>query len=210
MKLDLAFLSQSLSQSHNFRSHLCDTLLSYHLWFRKLLDFKNLSFRHSPFLIRQVFPNHRPSLNLSMLPLSRLECLYSFLTDRYHSGHSQRVERQRVGQFLYLQIFHLQVVTAQASLVQRIQGHPPQFLDHTQQTSEMSFTFHLALLVQTAPVQIPIDGVVLDMTPEEMILELVILEEVENHMRVVRQVDLKADIRVLLVRGGRVIQVADH
>ena len=98
MKLDLAFLSQALS----FHSHLYDILLSYHLWFRQLLDLKDLSFLHRPFLKGQVFPNHKPSLNLSPLPLSRLECLHSLLTDQYHSGHSLIVERQRVGQFLYL------------------------------------------------------------------------------------------------------------
>ena len=162
MKLDLAFLSQPLS-SH---SHLYDTLLSYHLLFQKLLDSKDLSFRHRRFLKGQVFPNHKPSPNLSPLPPFRLECLHSFLTDQDRSGHFQLVERQRVGQFLYLQIFRLQVVTVQASLVQHILCHPPQFLDHTLQTLEKLFTFHLALLVQAAPVQIHIGGVVLDMTPE--------------------------------------------
>ena len=121
------------------------------------MGFKDLSFRHRPFLIRQVF------LNLSRLPLSRLECLHSFLND---SGHSQNVERQRVGQFLYLQIFRLQVVTVQASLDQPIQCHLPQFLDHTQQTLEKLFRCHLALLVQAAPVQIHIGGMVLDVTLE--------------------------------------------
>ena len=88
--------------------------------------------------------------------------------------HSQIVKRQtrRVGQFLYLQIFRLQVVTVQATLVQRIQCHPLQFLDHTQQTSEEKlFTFHLALLVQMVPVQIHIGGVVLNRTPEGMTLK---------------------------------------
>ena len=116
-----------------------------------------------------------------------------------------------MGQFLYLQIFRQPVATVQANLVQRIQCHPPQFLGHTQQTlEEKLFTLHLALLVRVAPVQIHIGVVVLDMTPEGLTLEWVTLEEVENHMRVVRQVDLKADIRALLVRGGRVVQVADH
>ena len=31
-----------------------------------------------------------------------------------------------------------------------------------------------------------------------------------NHTRVVRQVDLKADIRALLVRGGRVVHLVAH
>ena len=145
MKLDLLFLSQPFP--------FYDTLLSYHLWFRKLLGFKDLSFRHRPFL------------NLSPLPLSRLECLHSFLND---SGHSQVVERQRVGQFLYLPIYRLQVVTVQASLDQHIQCHLPQFLDHTHQTLERLLTFHLVLLVQAAPVQIHIGGMVLDVTPEEL------------------------------------------
>ena len=36
------------------------------------------------------------------------------------------------------------------------------------------------------------------------------LEDMEDHMRVVRQVGLKADIHALLVRGGQVVQVVDH
>ena len=97
MKLDLAFLSQALS----FHSHLYDILLSYHLWFRQLLYLKDLSFLlHRPFLKGQVFPNHKPSLNLSPLPLSRLECLHSFLTDRCQSVQSQIVERQRGSVFI--------------------------------------------------------------------------------------------------------------
>ena len=127
----------------------------------------DLSFRHRPFL------NHlQPSLNLSPLPLSRLEYLHSFLIDRYNSGQSQTAERQTLGQFLYLRIFHLQVVTVQVNLVQRIQCHPPQFPDHTQQILEKLFTFHPALQVQAAPVQIHIGGGVLgDMTPEGQTLE---------------------------------------
>ena len=31
-----------------------------------------------------------------------------------------------------------------------------------------------------------------------------------NYMRDVRQVDMKADIRAHLVRGGRAVQVMDH
>ena len=114
-----------------------------------------------------------------------------------------------MGQFLYPQIFRLQVVAVRVILVQHIQCHPPQFLDLTLQTLEMLFTFHLALLVQAAPVQIHLGGMVLDVTPEGPTLELVILEEVKNYLRV-RQVELKADFRTLLVRGGRVVQVADH
>ena len=123
-------------------------------------------------------------------------------------GQAQTAERQRVGQFLYLRIFRLPVATVQANLVQHIQCHPPPFLDHTQQTLERFFTLHLALLVRVAPVQIHIGGMVLDVIPEGLTLEWVNLEE--SHMRVVRQVDLKADIRALLVRDGRVVQVADH
>jgi hypothetical protein len=41
-------------------------------------------------------------------------------------------------------------------------------------------------------------------------LNRVVLKDVENHMRVVRQVGLKAGIRALLLRGGQVIQLADY
>ena len=113
----------------------------------------------------------------------------------------------------------MQVVTVQANLVQCIQCHPPQFPpDHTQQTLEMLFTFHLALLVQeTTPVQIRIGEVIPGvMTPEGLTPEGPTLEQMnleENHMRVVRQVQLEVEdtlIRALLVRGGRVVQLADH
>jgi hypothetical protein len=91
------------------------------------------------------------------------------MTDRYHLGQFQPADRQRVGQFLYLQIFRLPVVTVQAILVQ---CHLPQFLlDYTQRTLETLFTFQLALIVQVATVQIHIGGVVLDMIPEGLILE---------------------------------------
>ena len=163
--LDLAFLSQPLS----FHSHLYGTLLSYHLWFRK----QDLSFRHKLFLTRrQVFPSHKPSLNLSLLPLSLIEYLHSFLSDRYNLGHSQNVDPLRVGQFLYLQICRLQAVAVQASLVQHIQCHPPHFLDHTLQSlEEKFFTSPLALLVQVIPVQIHIGRMVLYVTPEWLTLE---------------------------------------
>lgn len=82
----------------------------------------------------------------------------------------------------------------------------------------MLFTFHPALLVRMAPVQIHIGGVVLwdvipeGLIPEELTLE-VNLEEAKSHMSVVQQVDLKAedvDNLALLVRRDRVIHLADH
>jgi hypothetical protein len=100
----------------------------------------------------------------------------------------------------------MQVVTVQAILVH---CRSPQFPDHTQQTLEKLFTFHLALPVQAAPVQIHIGGVVLGIvSPEGLNLEQVNHEEMENHMRV----DLKVEdvIRALLVRGARAVQLADH
>ena len=56
------------------------------------------------------------------------------------------------------------------------------FLDHTQQTLERLF-IPPSLLVQAAPVQIHIGGLVLeDVTPEELTLEWMNLKEMENHI----------------------------
>jgi len=149
INLDLAFLNQPLS----FHSHLYDTLLSYHPWFQRLLpDFKDLSFRHRPFLQHQVFPNHKPFLNLSPLPASNPPFLPK---QPVPFGPVPNRRTSEGGSVLYLQIFRLPVVTVQAGPVRRTQRHPLQFLGHTQQTLEKLSTFrvHLALLVLAAPVQ---------------------------------------------------------
>ena len=45
--------------------------------------------------------------------------------------------------------------------------------------------------------------------PEGLTLEQVNLEEVENHMAVIQQIDLKVE-DVGIIQGGQVIQLASH
>lgn len=66
----------------------------------------------------------------------------------------------------------------------------------------MLFTFDLTLPAQAAPVRIHLGGI-----PEGLTLG-----ETGNHMAV-QQVDRNVedvDVPALLVRGGRVVQLADH
>jgi hypothetical protein len=77
----------------------------------------------------------------------------------------------------------------------------------------MLFMFHPALPAQVAPLRIHIGGGVLEDLIQELNLEEVNLEEVKSHTAVVQQVILKVEdvvIHALLVRGGRVIQLADR
>ena len=75
----------------------------------------------------------------------------------------------------------------------------------------------LVVPVQELAVRTHLGGVVFEMIPEGVVREGLTLEQVnlggvENHMAVVRQVDLKVeDVGIIhLVQGGRVVQLAVH
>lgn len=81
----------------------------------------------------------------------------------------------------------------------------------------MSFKFRLALRVQVAAVQSHTDEVILGgVVPEGLTLEGMNMEEAENHIPVVRPVELTVEdvgigtLLVPLVQGGRVVHLADH
>ena len=67
----------------------------------------------------------------------------------------------------------------------------------------------VVLPIQEPAVQTHLGRVVFGMIPKGLTLEQVNLEEVENHMAVIQQIDLKVE-DVGIIQGGQVIQLASH